>query len=554
MRSSEVTSALPSAFVLSTMLLPLRGIDTYSAGEIIARTLYIEFLVVSVGIFLFTYFQGIFQTYLSERVALDLRERLADKISRMSFLRLEKETPSKLLTNLTSDINSVKTFLSMGVSAVIYSVLIIIGASILLIMINWKLALAVLALLPILGILFGVVFKKLGPFFTEAQKVIDRFNTVIGQTIVGAATVRVLDSATEEHARFKVENDFARENGMKILKYFAIIIPIIGIVANLASLVILSLGGHYVILGSMSVGDFTAFNGYVFILIFPIIMLGFVTSIISQAQASYARISEVLGLPNETEDGTLSSEIKGDLEVKNLSHSYGEKKVLDNISFSLKAGTKTAIIGPTAAGKTELLHALIGLTHPKEGEILYDGKALASYSREAIHSQVALVFQDSVMFNLSIRENIAFSPTANEVEIAKAIETAELKDFIDDLSKGLDTVVSERGTSLSGGQKQRIMLARALALNPKILFLDDFTARVDAQTEKKILANVEKNYPNLTLVSVTQKIQSVEHFDKIILLMEGEIIAQGTHKELSETSPEYVQIMESQKSTETYEK
>ena len=157
------------------------------------------------------------------------------------------------------------------------------------------------------------------------------------------------------------------------------------------------------------------------------------------------------------------------------------------------------------------------------------------------------------MFNLSLRENVAFGSGVTEANLKKAIDTAELGDFIDALPQGLDTIVSERGTSLSGGQKQRVMLARALALDPKILLLDDFTARVDTRTEKKILENVRKNYPSLTLISVTQKIASVEEYDQIIVLMEGEIIARGTHKELLETSPEYVQMYNSQESTEHYE-
>ncbi|MNR00727.1 putative multidrug resistance ABC transporter ATP-binding/permease protein YheI [compost metagenome] len=157
------------------------------------------------------------------------------------------------------------------------------------------------------------------------------------------------------------------------------------------------------------------------------------------------------------------------------------------------------------------------------------------------------------MFNMSIRENIAFSDTVTDEFLAKAIATAELKDFVEALPDQLNTIISERGSSLSGGQKQRIMLARALALNPKVLLLDDFTARVDANTEKRILANIQQNYPGLTLISVTQKIASVEHYDKVILLMQGEIIAEGTHQELLKSSPEYVQIYNSQQSTSNYE-
>ena len=529
------------------------GIDTFSKGESIATTFYIQFLILSVVIFLFTYFQGVFQTYLSEKAAYDIREELADKISRMTFARLEQETPAKLLTNLTSDIDAIKSFLSMGVATVISSVVVIIGAATLLLRIDWKLALAVLTVVPLVGVMFFVVFKKLGPLFKKTQELIDSFNTIISESIIGSAIVRVFHSGRLEHVKFNTKNTAARNNGIEILKLFSLVIPAIGAISNVAALIILLLGGKYVISGTMSLGDFTAFNSYVFILIFPFIMLGFVSNIISRAQTSYNRIRAIIDLPEEADSGTVTAAIQGDIEVRNATLIYGEKKVLNDVSFSSKAHTKTAIIGPTAAGKTQLLQVLMGLTALNSGEVRYDGHPLKDYSKQTLYSHVALVFQDSVLFNMSLKENIAFSSSVAEEHTQKAIEVAELHVFIHTLPQGLDSVVSERGTSLSGGQKQRIMLARALALNPQVLLLDDFTARVDEATEKKILANIEKNYPDMTIVSVTQKIRSVEHFDKIILLMEGEVVAQGTHLELTETSPEYAQIIESQKSTNTYE-
>ena len=183
----------------------------------------------------------------------------------------------------------------------------------------------------------------------------------------------------------------------------------------------------------------------------------------------------------------------------------------------------------------------------------FDGVSIEKYSRELFHKQIGFVFQDSVIFNMSLRENIAFNDAVTETSLEKAIETAELAGFIESLPDKLDTIVSERGTSLSGGQKQRIILARALALNPRILLLDDFTSRVDRNTEDKILSNIRNNYPETTLLSVTQKIAPVKNFDQIILLMEGEIIATGKHKDLLESSPEYIQIYSSQRSTQHYE-
>lgn len=548
-----ILAAAANGLALVIPKLISRGIDAYSHGTLVMQPIVIEFLAISFLIFLLTYFQGLFQVYTSERVARDMRNTLARKISNLSFQQLEQEKSTKLLTYLTSDIDAIKMFVSMAVVTVVSSLVVVIGAAILLFVINWKLALAVLAILPFIGVLFYVVFSKLGPLFKKTQEIIDNLNLIISESIIGSALVRVFNSGIQEYSKFRAANDLSRDNGMKILKSFAIIIPSVGIIANLASLIVLALGGYFIIGGSMTLGDFAAFQSYVFILIFPIIMLGFVSSMITQAQASYNRISELLNSVEEKEIGTLDIMIRGDIELKNLSLMYGEKSVLKDVSFAIKAGTRTAILGPTAAGKTQLLYSIIGLIKPTSGEVLVDEKPLKDYTKKSIHSQVALVFQDSVMFNLSLRENIAFSKDVKEEDVFRAIETAELSDFVDALPNGLDTIASERGTSLSGGQKQRIMLARALALNPKVLLLDDFTARVDAATENKILKNIEKNYPGITIISVTQKVRSVEHFEKIILLMEGEILAQGTHAELSDSSPEYAQIVESQKSTHTYE-
>jgi ATP-binding cassette, subfamily B, bacterial len=306
-------------------------------------------------------------------------------------------------------------------------------------------------------------------------------------------------------------------------------------------------------IGSLTLGNFAAFNSYLVMLIFPVMMIGFMSNIIASATASYERIKLVLDEPPPEEPGTIGSDIRGDILLKNVNLSYIDKPVLKNISFSVKAGSKTAIIGPTAAGKSQLLYLLTNLIPPDEGSVEFDGISIEKYSREVFHKQIGFVFQDSVIFNMSLWENIAFNDSVTAESVGKAIETAELADFIESLPEKLDTIVSERGTSLSGGQKQRIMLARALALNPRIILLDDFTSRVDRQTENKILCNIQNNYPELTLLSVTQKIAPVRHYDQIILLMEGEIIASGKHKDLLESSPEYNQIYSSQRSTQHYE-
>jgi len=539
-----------------TLLLPklISGvIDSFLKGTLDVPTLIFQFGGFSLGILIFTCVQSIVQTYASERVARDLRLQIVSKISRQGYRFIEDKNPSKLLTNITSDIDSIKMFVAQAIVSLVSSAVIIIGAAIILLTIDWRLGLAVLTIVPIIGVTFFVVLRLVRALFMQSREVIDWLNKVINESIMGAALIRVLNSESFEHAKFTDANTQARNIGVGILRLFSFMIPIITFVSSMGTLIVVTLGGYFVTHGSMTLGSFVAFNSYIAIFIFPILVIGFISNIIAQAGASYARIYEVLEAPDEKDEGTVKEPLQGRIDIKGVSVVYGEKSALKDISLTILPHTKTAIIGPTAAGKTQLLNVMTGLTLPQKGGVEYDGRPLATYQHESFFPQIGLVFQDSVLFNTTVRENIAFSTTVTDASLQKAIETAELADFLHILPQGLDTVVSERGSSLSGGQKQRIMLARALALDPKILFLDDFTARVDAHTERKILANVHKNYPGITLVSITQKIAPIEDYDQIILLMEGEILARGTHEELMRTSPEYVQIYESQRSTNTYE-
>lgn len=529
------------------------AIDDFSKGQFDYKQILLELSIAALVIFVFTYLQTIIQTYASERVARDLRTKLTDKISRQSFEFIQQANPSKLLTNLTSDIDSIKLFVSMAVVSVASSIFIIIGASILLISIDYKLAIPVLMIIPFIGGGFFLVLSKVRVIFKKSREVIDWLNKVINESIMGAALVRVLNSQTLEYNKFLDANTKAKDLGLSILKLFATLIPMVVFVSNLASLIIMALGGHFVLTGAMSLGDFAAFNSYLVILIFPIIIIGFMSNIMAQASASYERIYAVLNAEDTADTGTITSELQGNISMLNISVIYGDKPALKNVSMRINAGTQVAVIGPTAAGKSQLLYLLTGLIKPQSGTIEFDGCPIDAYNKEAFQHQIGFVFQDSVIFNMSLRENIAFNDKVTDESLAKAIETSELRDFIDSLPQGLNTIVSERGTSLSGGQKQRIMLARALALNPKILLLDDFTARVDNKTEQKILQNIRTNYPDITLLSVTQKVSSVIHYHQIILLMEGEIIASGTHNELMASSVEYVQICNSQRSTNHYE-
>lgn len=537
----------------TTLLIPkliASTIDSFTSGTFRVEELLPIFLVAVVGVFIFTVIQTLLGVYISEKIAKDLRDMLVLKISKLSYSSVAKITSDKLLTNLTSDVEAIKRFISEGLVYVFSAIVLLVGSIFAVLAINVQLAIPVLLILPIIVVTSGFIFSKLGKNFGIAQSVTDALNRIIGENIMASALVRVLHSQETENTKFNSENQKAKNVGLKILNLFAAFFPFISLIINAAVIFVLWQGGVSVINNTLSYGDFVAFFSYIQTLVFPIIILGFISSSIGQAFASYARLSDVLSAEDNKDEGTVTEDITGSIDLKNISLTIDEKPILKDITVSIPAGSRTAIIGPTASGKTQLLQVMINLIHPDSGDVLIDNKPIESYLKQSLYSQLGVVFQDSILFNTTLRENIAFGDSISEEQIYKAIETAELATFIESLPDGLNTIISERGTSLSGGQKQRLTLARALALNPKILFLDDFTARVDQATEKKIFENLKKNYPTTTIVMIAQKIASVIDFNNIVLLMEGELLAQGTHDSLLKHSLEYKLIFESQQSTE----
>lgn len=495
-------------------------------------------------------------TYFSEKVALDLRKKLINKISGQTFGYISSSTPGRLLTIVTSDVDAVKNVISQGIVALLGALVTLVGAAIFLLYINWHLALITLSVIPFLILSIGIIFGSLSKLFVAGQENMEKITAIVNESIIGAAIVRVLNSTSSEVKKFDTVNAATRGVGMKIVNQISALIPVITLLANATVMIIIWFGGKLVAEGGLTIGEFSAFFSYSALFIWPLFVLSFVGTMISRGNVSLGRIRTVLEAPIEEETGTLKAEVKGDIEFKEVTLNYtdeggAERTVLKDISFSIKAGTRNAIVGPTAAGKTQLFYLLSGLIKPSKGEILIDGKPIETYDSDSLLSQIGLVFQDSIMFNTSFRDNIAFSTDKAGILLIKALETSELTDLVESLPRGLDTLVSERGTSLSGGQKQRLMLARALAIDPKILLLDDFTARVDQATENSILKNVAKNYPNVTLVSITQKVEPIWSYDQIIVVMEGELVATGTHTELIKDSFEYKQIYESQQTTDT---
>jgi ATP-binding cassette subfamily B protein len=507
---------------------------------------------ITFGVLILTLLQTIISVYISERVAKDLRTDLIQKILSQPISFVNKRESSDLFTNITSDTEQVKDIISQGFASIFSAIIILIGSVILLFNINVRLAFIAIVTLPLIIAVFAFIFKNISSLFRAAQEILGNINKVINESVLGAMLIRVLNAQSYENTKFQEVNIRGRDIGFNITNLFASLIPAINLVSNFAIVSIIWFGGRQVMLADLTLGEFSAFISYFNLLITPIFILGFVSSFISRGLVSLSRIQEVLQAPEEVfmdESNLIRQEVKGNIVFDKVCYEIDGKSLLKDVSFVINPQTKNAIIGPTGSGKSLILSLLTGLIQPTGGQILIDDIPLNQWDPKYIFKTMGLVFQESILFNSSLKDNIVFNQTIPEIELQKALNTANVSEIIQTLPNGLATQISERGTNLSGGQKQRIMLARALVRNPKMLLLDDFTARVDMKTEKEIISSLFTNYPDITLISITQKIEPIQDYDQIIVIMEGELLATGTHTELLKSSIEYTQIWQSQQTT-----
>lgn len=337
--------------------------------------------------FIFSLSQSFLQTLMAESLARDLRSKLMEKVSRQNFVFVGKITQEKLLTVLTSDVDNIKQAMTMGLVQIFSSIVMIVGATILLLSINVKLAGMVLLIVPIIGVMFFTIFKKIGNYFKKSQEVVDRLNKVINESIVAAGLVRILNSQIREIEKFNNQNSQAKSIGMSILKLFSALIPLITFLANMAIVLILLVGGKFVLGGTFTVGNLLAFTNYVYMLIFPVIVLGFISNILARAVTSFQRVMEVLGAADTNDFGNFEKELEGKINFKNVSLSFGQKEVLKNVTFEITPGKRTAILGPTGAGKTQLFYLMSGLINPDKGKILIDDVVLKNILKKVYRNK-----------------------------------------------------------------------------------------------------------------------------------------------------------------------
>jgi ATP-binding cassette, subfamily B, bacterial len=510
-------------------------------------TLYYIIAALIIAGFIMALCELMFSVWFSEKFAKDLKIQSFNNLTKQPYQYVINQGSANIITIFGSDIDNIQENFTSSISYIFQAIVLLIGALVLMIVTSWKLTIIAVLALPVIVVGFFFMFSKIGKFFALSQTNLTELNNTIGENINSANLVRVLASTSWEERKYFNFNNQSKNISLSIVKAFSFLLPFINLISNFVTVAFLYFGARIVTNGELSVGALTAFLGYFALLITPIFILGFTSQGISQALASWKRVEPIINADGKEIIGTYNpTRIAGDIEVKNINLEFGGKKVLDNINFVIKSGQKTAILGPTGAGKSQLLNILLGLSRPTSGEVFIDGHNILEWNQNTLLNKAGIVFQESLVFNRTVKENINMDRGLSDEDITKAVNTSQLQDYVKNLPNGYDTSVLAKGANLSGGQKQRLTLARALASSPDLLLLDDFTARVDGNTEKLIRDGIDSNYPNTQIIQVCQKIESIKNYDSIIVIMEGQLLAIGTHEELINKSPEYQQIYKSQ--------
>jgi len=483
---------------------------------------------------------------LGEKIGTDLRNRLMEKVLKQDYNYLVKEKPSKILTVILSDVNYVKSSFIQAIAFAITGIVLLIGSIFMMFSLNTKLATYVVIAVPAFVIILFLVIKNRFKIFAEVQKVRDSLNKVINENIKASMLVRVFVAEKTEIKKFTTQNTLSKNLGIDVTKIFALVIPAISALFFICSLLIIQIGGQESIAGRLPIGDISAFNLYVLIFIMPLISLSFMSTMLGQAMASLQRISDVLDREIDFKDGKEPLERINDIHIRKLSFKDEDIDILSNINFDLEKNQKIGIMGLTGSGKTLFLKHFLRAVEPTDGEILINGKDIKEYKSHDLRKEIGFCFQENFLINETIYENIRFGRDLKEKDVLKAARIADVDEFTKKLEKGYKTMAGEKGSNLSGGQKQRIMIARALVDHPSLLILDDITSRLDANTEGRVFENIKKNYPNISMILVSQKISSLKDCDQIYIFDEGKISESGTHDELLKTSSLYREIELSQ--------
>jgi ATP-binding cassette subfamily B multidrug efflux pump len=497
------------------------------------------------------YLSGTLLIRASQGAGYDIRNRLFARVASFSFANFDRFRTGELMVRLNSDVNMVVMFFRMGFFMMVQAIFFLIGAVVLMFATNPRLATVVAAVMGGIFILFVLFSRVIRPLFLRVREALDRLNNTLQENLAGAKLVRAFSRQELEKEKFGRRNRDFYALSLKVGVFIGIIMPFLMLVANLALLLVLRMGGAAVSGGSMTLGQLTAFSNYAMMAVFPIVMLAMVLNFLIMASASAGRISEVLAVePGLTEKPNAASptELRGEIELENVSFRYGEGEyALCDINLRIRPGERIGLIGTTGSGKSTLASLICRFYDVNKGTLSLDGRDVRELSFDTVRGRTVLVLQETVLFSGTIAENIRFGrPEATMEEVQEAARLAGAEEFILDKEKQWDEPVGERGMGLSGGQRQRIAIARAVLARPDILILDDVTSALDLQTESRIIDNLYSLPERATIIVISQKISAVRKADRIVVLDGGRIQAVGSHAELLRTSPLYREIHETQ--------
>lgn len=492
----------------------------------------------------------------AQKMGARLRGKIFKKVLSFGNYEMDKFGSSSLITRTTNDVMQIQNVTIMMLRMMIMAPLMLIGASIMAYFNEKRLTSIFLVSIPILLIAIGCAMYFAVPLFQKLQKQIDRINLIFREGLTGVRVIRAFRQDKFEQERFDRANKDYTETGIKVFSIVSLMFPIMTLVLNVTNMGIIWFGARLIANHEMQVGNLVAFMTYASMILFSFMMLSMIFVLVPRAEAAAKRINAVLEIENsindaESEIGRDSDKIQASLEFKNVSFRYrgAEDLALDNLSVDVKAGETLAIIGGTGSGKSTLINLIPRLYDVNSGEVLVDGNDVRKYSLHDLHDKVAFVQQKAVLFKGTIRSNLLIgNPEATEEDMWKALEIAQAKDFISDLPDGLDAVVEQGGDNFSGGQKQRLAIARAIIKPASIYVFDDSFSALDFKTDAKLRLALrqDERISKAIIVIVAQRISTVTGADHIVVLDEGKVVGQGTHKELLADNTTYQEIVESQ--------
>lgn len=500
------------------------------------------FLVMVAGIRgLLNFAQSFFAETISQGVAYDLRNTFFSQTQRLSLSYHDRTPISQLLTRISNDIEQIRVFIGATLLQIFGAAITLFFSTIVLFVMNWKLALIALSIIPISFILLGGFFQKNAPLFDQIQTQLDKLNSILKENLVGVSAIKAFVREEVEIERYAAANEGFLSTSIKTISVLKETFPTIFILSNLLTVVILGYESLEVINNRLSIGELVAFNSYLVFIIQPVLQISLAFSSVAQAAASAARIYEVIDADNQIEeshDAITLSNCEGRISFENVDFSYqrGKENTLNNISFEIQPGQTVAILGMTGAGKSTIAKLIPRFYDATQGTVKIDGYDIRAVNLISLRSHIGYISQEARLFSGTIRENIAYGmPDAPLSKVIEAAKLAQIHDFIISLPDSYDTVIGERGIGLSGGQKQRITIARVFLNDYKILIFDDSFSAVDAKTGALIQESLEyfKNQRQCTLIFLTQRINSiVKSADQVFIIDEGKLVARGCYKEI----------------------